>query len=164
MIDLDEGLISVAATHVPLDAGSGTDLVLVRYLALVHRLRGLPVGTAVKIRDLDIAVLAVALETDEDQIERRLQGLMTDLGPVKMSERDLRHRLLVPLAGVVVASTAVGVLLLVSEDATNDGTSDPDRVITQITGDAEIDDAIHVTTDVGDAVVIERGDEQTTRD
>jgi hypothetical protein len=129
-------------------------VVLVRYLALVHRLRGLSVRTAVKIRDLDIGVLATALELDDHEIERRLQALMTDREPVKASERDLRRRLLVPLAGVVVASTAVGVLVLVSEDTTRVGPSDPGHVMVQITGD----------TDIGDAVVIERGAQQTTRD
>lgn len=154
VIDLEEGLISVASIHVPFEADPGPDVVLVRYLALVHRLRGLSVRTAVKIRDLDIGVLATALEFDDHEIERRLQALMTDREPVKASERDLRRRLLVPLAGVVVASTAVGVLVLVSEDTTRVGPSDPGHVMVQIAGD----------TDIGDAVVIERGAEQTTRD
>lgn len=153
-IDLDEGLISVGASHVMLDAEPGPDVVLVRYLALVHRLRGLPVGTPLQIRDLDIGVLATALELDDDEIERRLQEFMAECEPVKATERDLRRRLLVPLAGVVVASTAVGVLVLVNEDATDIGTPDPGRVMVQI----------DVDTDIGDAVVVERGGQQQTRD
>jgi hypothetical protein len=107
-----------------------------------------------QIRDLDIGVLATALELDDDEIERRLQEFMAECEPVKATERDLRRRLLVPLAGVVVASTAVGVLVLVNEDATDIGTPDPGRVMVQI----------DVDTDIGDAVIVERGGQQQTRD
>jgi transcriptional regulator with XRE-family HTH domain len=174
MIDLDEGLISVDATHERVQENPEPDEVLIRYLALVHRLRGQPVGTAIGIRELDIAVLASALELDDAEIERRLRRLLGDPEPVEASERALRRRLLVPLAGVVVATTAIGVLVLISDDISD---TDPNRILVQVPPETQVGDAAiverteivegsesgppagtgEVETDIGDAAVVERG-------
>jgi hypothetical protein len=132
LIDLDEGLISVDTTQIVVEGPAEPDAVLVRYLALVHRLRGQAVGTKLKIRELDVGVLATALELDDNEIERRLHQLMGDREAVRVSERGLRRRLLVPMAGVVVAVTAVGVLLLVADDGTGSDGSDPSQLMTSI--------------------------------
>jgi hypothetical protein len=125
-------LISADTTQIMVDSPTEPDAVLIRYLALVHRLRGEPVGTKLEIRELDVGVLATALELDEDEIETRLHRLMGDREAVRVSERGLRRRLLVPMAGVVVAVTAVGVLLLVADDGTVSDGSDPSQLMTSI--------------------------------
>jgi hypothetical protein len=168
VIDLDEGLISADTTQIMVDSPAEPDAVLVRYLALVHRLRGQAVGTKLKIRELDVGVLATALELDEDEIERRLHRLMGDREAVEVSERSMRRRLLVPMAGVVVAVTAVGVLLLVAEDGTGGEGSDPSPLVTNIEAESPalarsvapvgadgLTAGVIPETDVGDAAVVE---------
>jgi len=180
VVDLDEGLISVDATRVEVNDDRAPDNVLVRYLALIHRLRGVPVGTPVKIRELDIGILASALRLDESEVERRLHDLMReDDDRVEVSERRLRRRVLVPLAGVVVATTAIGVLVLVGDEDGEIGTTNPGEVMMRITDASSSTQpaALQVETDIGDAVVveapgteiadaaiIEAGDDQSSRD
>ena len=49
---------------------------LSKYLALVYELRGLPAGAALKIRDLDLDVLANALTMRPRDVQQRLHTLM----------------------------------------------------------------------------------------
>ena len=180
VIDLDEGRISVDAARVEMDGDVAPDAVLIRYLALIHRLREVPVGTSIKIRELDIGILASALSLDGSEVERRLRRLMTaDDGRVKESERQLRRRVLVPLAGVVVATTSIGVLLLVGEDGGEIGTTQPDEVMMRVADESTSVSAVNRSlesdpgeagaterpaTEIADAAVIESGGEQSTRD
>ena len=50
VIDVDEGWVSIGERR-QLVAPSGPDDVLTKYLALVYELRGLPVGSALRLRD-----------------------------------------------------------------------------------------------------------------
>jgi transcriptional regulator with XRE-family HTH domain len=124
VIDLSQGTVAVAG-QVRAFATDDADEVLTRYLSLVYTLRGLPPGTPVPLRDLDLAVLGQALRMGAGEVEAKLVGLMQDPERrVGTTTRDLRRRLIVPAAGLLVAVTAVGALVLVTRDG--DSTPSPD--------------------------------------
>ena len=159
VIDLDEGRISIDHNDVTVGEQQPEhfDSVLARYLALVYRLRGLPVGTPVGLRDIDLDVLAKALELPRDEIEVRLKRLIDDEVEVETEQRSLLRRLLIPFAGVVVATTAVGTILIVAEDGavpTSTGTA-TGTVAGTIDHDIAVAATIDVETDIGDPAVVE---------
>lgn len=122
VIDLDEGSVAmgVLSGHV---TDAQPDEVLAKYLALVIELRGLPAGAPLKIRDLDLDVLATALTMRPRDVQQRLHTLMRgDREPIDGARRRLRSRVVVPMAGILVAFTAVGALLF---ERASDSTSDP---------------------------------------
>ncbi len=171
VIDLDEGLLHIDDTTAalgPRPGGRGSvprltgtsdrppgapavepDDVLARYLALVWRLRGVEPGTVIALRDLDVQVLADALELGPEAVERRLRHLLT-ADRSRRTSRLLRRRLLVPAVGVVVAATAVGVLVLVADDAPT-----PDPAPSVSIGDATVVEAPGPSVSIGDATVLE---------
>lgn len=162
VIDLDEGRIAVdQADMAVLEPGGvdvhGPDAILARYLALVYRLRGLPVGTALELREVDVDVLATALALDGDEIERRLCRLIDEESVVAADQRRLMRQLLVPVVGVVVGATAVGTLILVAED---DSAPAPDAVTTVVDdaaprlADAAVEER-SVPTDIGVGAAVE---------
>lgn len=123
VIDLDEGTVSAGpwSAAVPSD-GTDPDEVLTRYLALLYEMRDLDPGTPIPLRSLDVSVLSRALTLPALDVEQRLQVLMTpDDGRVERMRRLLSRRLLVPAAGVVVAATAAGVLVLLPGTSPADG-------------------------------------------
>lgn len=125
VIDLTQGTVAVAG-QVRAFATDDADEVLTRYLSLVYALRGLPAGTPVPLRDLDLAVLGQALRMGAGEVEARLVGLMQDPEQrVGTTTRDLRRRLVVPAAGLLVAVTAVGALVLVTRDGEGGPSSVP---------------------------------------
>ena len=122
VIDLNEGSVAMGPLFGRL-IDTHPDDVLAKYLALVLELRGLTPGAALKIRDLDLDVLATALTLKQRDVQRRLHTLMRgDPEPVDGARRRLRSRVVVPMAGILVAVTAVGALLF---ERTVDSTSDP---------------------------------------
>lgn len=123
VIDLDQGHIAIEDSEEPTGGATDTDAVLTRYLALVYRLRDVPVGTPIGIRDVDVSVLSRALEIESEDVERRLQQLISEPEDVIADQRRLRSRLIVPVAGVVIAACAAGLLVLLAEPA-----SSPDPV------------------------------------
>jgi hypothetical protein len=122
-------------------------------------LRGLSAGMPIKIRDLDLDVLATALTIKSRDVQRRLHGLMSgDREPIDGTRRLLRTRLVVPMAGILVACTAVGALLF--ERAT-DSSSEPVTTVPSTSEPASgvaLDQPGGVTTEVqiGDAAVLVR--------
>ena len=117
VIDLDRGTIAAGVGEERAVDASSVDDVLVRYLSLVTTLRSLPAGTPVPLRELDLEVLAEALSMERTAVERRLEALMADGdGRVAEAARRLRRRRVVPAAGILVAATAVGVLLFARAD------------------------------------------------
>ncbi len=161
VIDLDSGRIAVDQADITVGETTDTDAVLTRYLALVYRLRDLPLGTPIQLRDVDLDVLSTALEIESSDIEFRLERLMGQKDALRSDQRNLRRRLLVPLAGVMVAATAVGVLVLVSQNSNEIapvGTDTPTtRVVTDLgSGGAVLDNpAARVVTDVGNGGAVE---------
>ncbi len=135
IIDLDEGRIAVARSDISVGEMSEPDAILARYLALVYRLRELPIGSPIGLRDVDLDVLSTALKLETTDIEGRLKRLMADEDEIEKDQRRIRRRLLLPLVGVVIAATASGVLVLVAETNT-----EPEiATSTSAAVDAEID-------------------------
>jgi transcriptional regulator with XRE-family HTH domain len=151
VIDLDEGTVAVAE-QVRAFVSDDPDQVLTRYLSLVYALRGLPPGTPVPLRDLDLAVLGQALRMGAGEVEARLVGLMQDPEQrVGTTTRDLRKRLVVPAAGLLVAVTAVGALVLITRDG--------DRADAGTTPAPAVEETVVAPpVSVGPATVIEAGD------
>jgi hypothetical protein len=163
VIDLDEGAVSIGARRAPLTAPAGGaqsfEQVLGNYLALVYLLRDLPPGTPIPVREVDVGVLAQALQRDDREVRTALGRLISSDGEgLTQRSAGLRHRLIVPVVGILVGLTAVGGLLLVrsarSDAQVDDGpTTEEGPAVT----------ARDVPVEIGDAVVIERGGPQTSR-
>lgn len=115
VIDLDEGRVTIDESSLHTGELRGPDAVLARYLALVYQLREASLGSPIALRELDVDVLSSALDLDRDDVTRRLRTLVDDEDAVARDQRRIRRRLLLPLAGVVVASVGTGALLLVAE-------------------------------------------------
>jgi transcriptional regulator with XRE-family HTH domain len=114
VVDLDEHLLAAGGEARSLGAPTA-DEVLTTYLSLVYTLRRATPGTTLVLRDADVDVLARVLELTGPEVERRLHELMVEPdGAVRRRMGALRARVLVPVVGVVVAATAVGVVLLVA--------------------------------------------------
>ena len=160
VIDLDEGRIAVNDAGVGVEHLQGPDAILARYLALVYRLRELPVGTAVQLRDVDLGVLSTALEIDSVDVEQRLRRLIEDESRVQEDQRRIRRQLLLPLVGVVVAATSVGTLVLV---ANPQAPPQPDAVTTVVDAVPRVADAavmdVVIETDIGNGGAVEENPE-----
>jgi len=112
-VDVDTGVMGIGPHRRLLEPGTLADDVLVRYLGLVIALRGAVVGTPIPLRHDDIGVLADALWTEPEQIEDRLALLMTNpRDRVGRRVRRLCRRTVVPEAGILVAATGEGLLVL----------------------------------------------------
>jgi hypothetical protein len=124
VVDLQEGCIDAGADGARVPSGARRREVLSRYLGLVYAMRGESPGTVVPLRFDDVEVLAAALDWDHLGVEQELRALMrAAAGPLRTRVAGLRGRLVVPLAGIVVAATAAGTLVLVPADdsAAEDG-------------------------------------------
>jgi transcriptional regulator with XRE-family HTH domain len=126
VVDLDEHVLSAGGEARTLAGEAPTaDQVLASYLSLVYTLRHATPGSPIVLRDADIEVLARALDLARASVTERLHALMIDPdGEVHHRSRLLRGRVLVPLAGIVVAATTIGALVLVQGD-------DPETITTE---------------------------------
>jgi transcriptional regulator with XRE-family HTH domain len=157
VIDLDAGRIAVNQADLELDVTSGPDAILARYLALVYRLRGLPIGSSLQLRDIDLDVLSVALELASTDVETRLHRLMDDETTVANDQRRIRRQLLMPLVGIIVAATAIGTVVLVAEREPVPGPSttiEADLASPRIAS-AATETAPPVVTDLGNGAAVE---------
>jgi len=118
VIDLDEQVVVAGGEARSLAGRAPTaDEVLASYLSLVYTLRHAEPGSELVLREDDLDVLARVLHLAKPAVTSRLHALMSEpAGEVHRRSRLLRGRVLVPLAGVVVAATAVGALLMVQAD------------------------------------------------
>ncbi len=159
IIDLDEGRIAVSPVDVDVDVdvASGPDAILTRYLALVYRLRDLPVGTPLRLRDVDLDVLSSALAVEAVEVEHRLRRLIDDESEVARDQRRIRRQLVIPLAGVVIAATSIGTLVLVTQ---GDIARPPDAVATVVgtgsvgVGDAAVAEAVIASPELGGGAAV----------
>jgi len=145
VIDLESGTLA-AGVHQRRLSGTVTDPdeVLVQYLSLVYAMREVEPGEPVPLRELDLDVLATALEDSASSLEGQLTALMSNPDDrVGQRTRRLRRRLVVPAAGILVGATAVGVLVLIQSG--DEAQPVPD-------------------VDIGDAIVVERGGEAEVRE
>jgi len=156
VIDLNEGSVAIGS-HTGFLTEQQPNDVLSKYLALVYELRGLPGGAALKIRDLDLDVLANALTMRPRDVQQRLHTLMKgDPEPIDGARRRLRSRVVVPMAGILVAVTAVGALLF---ERASDSASDPVVTVPAEIGSGSV--ALHppvteALVEIGDAAVLVR--------
>jgi len=115
-IDLEDSVMSAAGKALPLTSAEH-DHVLERYLSLVYVLRNNQPGTAVPLREQDLAILAASLAEREELIaEQLLQAMHQDRQSVNGLVRWFRNRLWVPGAGAVVGAVSIGTLVMVSAD------------------------------------------------
>ena len=114
VVDLDQHRLATAGHSQALAGVEPTaDEVLGSYLSLVYTLRSTTPGTRVPLRDADLDVLARALTLATPEVQRRLEGLMANPTPeIHTQSRLLRARVLVPAAGVLIAVTVAGALVL----------------------------------------------------
>lgn len=106
LVDLDRGVVEAGGRRTTV-AGADADGVLDGYLALVYELRDVEPGMTIPIREVDLGLLADALEWRAEEIERELIELMREHGDAEPAGRG-RRRLLLPAAGLFVALTALG--------------------------------------------------------
>ena len=162
IIDLDEGVIAAGARSVPLPGGHHAprfEQVLTNYLALVYLLRGVDVGTPIPLREIDIDVLAHSLQRNRRDVQSSLGRLVSsESTAVSTRSSQLRRRVIVPVAGILVGLTAVGGLLLVRA-TDSDALGDEAPAV----GSGSTSTATEIPVDVGDAIVLERGGTVRTR-
>lgn len=128
--------------------------VLGRYLTLVYSMRTADPGTRVPLRADDLEVLGRSLRAGTSSIEADLEALMErPNGIVIDTARQLRMRVLVPAAGVLVAFCGVGALLLVGGDVSAESgpTGEGDRAVNEL-----VTAGSGVEPEIGTAVVQER--------
>jgi hypothetical protein len=157
VIDLNEGSVAMGPRFEQL-IDVHPDDVLAKYLALVMELRAITPGAPMKIRDLDLDVLATALTIKPRDVQRRLHTLMRgDREPLNGARRRLRSRLVVPMAGILVACTAVGALLFERAGDSSEPASSGPSSSEPATGVAA-DQPANAPTEVqiGDAAVLVR--------
>ena len=167
IVDLEEGSIAIGENSNVLSMSS-PEVVLAQYLALVYALRGMKVGAALKLRDLDLDVLSSALALRPRSVQSQLHGLMAgDPEPIAAASRRLRNRLVVPVAGILVGVTAVGALLFVRTDDPGIGarpTATPDGVVPLSLTEPVSASAAEPTVSIsGGGAVLVRGSEQMVR-
>jgi hypothetical protein len=156
VIDLSEGWVS-AGDERRLVRSAEPDRILTDYLALVYLLRGLPAGTPISLRDMDVTVLSDALRRKPSDIRARLDRLIdAESAPVVERTSVLRRRLVVPVAGILVGLTAVGGLLLVRSAGAGADDSSDDMI--GVGAGATVP-----TVEIGEAVVLEPGSPQHAR-
>jgi transcriptional regulator with XRE-family HTH domain len=155
VIDLDEQVLSTGGAAQTIAGEAPTaDEVLASYLSLVYTLRRAVPGTRLVLRDADLAVLARALDLAESAVSERLHSLMAEpQGEVQRRSRLLRGRVLVPLAGVVVAATAIGALVLVQGDDAHTISTEPATAQGQT-----LEPSFHLTNPDGSTTPVYVGD------
>jgi hypothetical protein len=114
VIDLHNRNLTVGPATVGLSRRvSLTDAVLTRYLALIYRFRGVTAGVPIRLRRLDLETLAESLHLPIHDVEQRLIRLMhEEVEAIGRRSRMFGRRLVVPSAGVLVAVTETGSLVL----------------------------------------------------
>jgi hypothetical protein len=124
-IDGDSGVLRIGDFRrlTPIGRGGGlVDDVLARYLGLVLTLRGVAPGTRIGVRRDDLETLADALWLELDEVDERLEALMANpRDRVGRRARRLGRRLVVPSAGIMVAATDEGTLVLDPQGEGPDG-------------------------------------------
>ncbi len=112
-IDRNEGKIFMGDTKGKFMPDDNDEKILMRYLALVYKLRDTKPGVQLGPRDNDLFVLATVFGCSPDDIRLQLEYLMRhSASEIRVLHGSLRSRVIVPALGVLVALTAVGGLIL----------------------------------------------------
>jgi len=114
IVDLDQHRLATAGYSQSLAGPAPTaDEVLACYLSLVYTLRKAEPGSRVPLRQADLDVLSRALTLAAPDVEHRLVDLMaTPTKLVRERSRFLKTRVLIPAAGVLVAVTVAGAIVV----------------------------------------------------
>ena len=117
-IDRAEGRLVVAGSERRFLPGDDDRQIMLRYLALVYRLRDQSPGTILSARVDDLDILAQVFGTDPNMVHLELQGLMVGASrEIRSLHRSYRRRVAIPAIGILVALTAAGGLLLTSRNS-----------------------------------------------
>lgn len=159
VVDLEEGRVGADGHVRPLPAAASADEVLERYLALVYSMRGLAPGVVVDLRYDDLDVLSCTLGPPAADVESRLRNLMVvHPAPVRRRLGALAGRALLPVAGVLVAATTAGALVLVpADDSAASAPATPPATGAVEVGAAERGPVEAGPVEIGTAAVQERG-------
>jgi transcriptional regulator with XRE-family HTH domain len=162
-LDLREGIVSIGDEAERFRPTDDDREILLRYLAIVYRMRAINPGVSIPARVDDLATLAQIFSTTTTDIHAILDSLMLqERSEIRRRHQELRRRLVVPALGVLVALTSIGGLVLVRHsDATAKATALP---VPSAAIAVQIGDALTITRGagdgvgyaIGDAIVIER--------
>jgi hypothetical protein len=112
-IDRNEGKIFMGDTKGKFMPDDNDEKILLRYLALVYKMRDTKPGIEVGPRDNDLFVLSTVFGCSPEEIRQQLQQLMKhSASEIRVLHGSLRSRVIVPALGILVALTAVGGLIL----------------------------------------------------
>ncbi len=168
VIDRSEGLVSLGESVGKFKPEDDDRKIMLRYLALVYRIRNAQPGMPVASRDDDLVILADVFSTTPAEVRRQLEELMNTASPeIRFQYGAFRNRLFVPAIGMLVALTAAGGLLFTSGPSVSAAASLPAKPAAGIAAAAvashiNIGSALTIersavgTTNIGDALVIER--------
>ncbi len=165
-LDLTEGLVSIGDEEERFAPEQDDREILLRYLAIVYRMRAINPGVVVPARNDDLATLALVFSTTPAEMRATLESLMLgERAELRRRHAELKRRLVVPGLGVLVALTTVGGLLLVRHSAA----ATPPVATTNPTKNVSIDigsplvvtnpdtpDGTSGFVDIGSALTIER--------
>jgi hypothetical protein len=113
IIDRNEGKILMGDTKGKFLPDDDDHQIMMRYLALVYKMRDQKPGVELGPRDNDLDVLATVFGCSTEAVHDELVRLMRTSGPeIRALHGSLRWRVAVPALGVLVAITAVGGLIL----------------------------------------------------
>ena len=146
-IDRTEGRLVVADARQRFLPGDDDRQIMLRYLALVYRLRDQSPGAILPARVGDLDILAQVFGTDADLVRHELQSLMVGSSrEIRSLHRSQRRRVAIPAIGILVALTAAGGLLLTSQSA-GSGPSTPTKPQPGVHATAEIGQPLVITHD-----------------
>ena len=166
-LDLTEGLVSIGGEEERFAPEQDDREILLRYLAIVYRMRAINPGVVVPARNDDLATLALVFSTTPAEMRATLESLMLgERSELRRRHADLKRRVVVPGIGVLVALTTVGGLLLVRQLAGPNQALEPTIKLTN-RAPVEIGSALVVTNadaagrpagsvDIGSALTIAR--------
>ena len=130
-IDRAEGRLVVADSQQRFLPGDDDRQIMLRYLALVYRLRDQTPGLLLPARVDDLDILAQVFGTDPDRVRHELQRLMVGSSKeIRSLHRSHRRRVAIPAIGILVALTAAGGLLLTSGSPDAEGHGSPRPAVT----------------------------------
>ena len=109
VLDLAGGVMGSGAVEISTVGLDSPDQILARYLAFVYNLRGLPVGSRIDFRGVDLEVLSEVLSLDVDVVVSRLEWFIEEESAVRGELRRRRWRLL-PVGVVVLGVCVAGVV------------------------------------------------------
>lgn len=122
-LDLTECLVSIGDEEERFSPDEDDREILLRYLAIVYRMRAINPGAVVPARNDDLAMLSMVFSTTPSEMRTTLESLMLgERVDLRNRHADLKRRVIVPGLGVLVALTTVGGLLLVRPTS---GSRDP---------------------------------------